>query len=346
MTPEMWIALSPIVMLAVMLHYMPLWRRQNLWFGVTVPPGFRQTPEARQVLRQYRRRIWAAAAVAGVVGSLAGVSSLARASSMVWLLPGSVLLLTFTAIAVFALARNRILPFSREVTTRSAPLTRDTEALPGGTSVAIGPLGILLATALYLHANWQWIPDKFPVHWGFSGAPDRWAARSRLAVYGPLLAGVVLTLLLLMLGEAILRYSPRARVAETAEWTARFRRVNLRLLVVVTWGTALVLSWFAVLPLFSNSKLLDLGWVAPVLLLGAVAPLVWQLIRLSQEPGTASDGTPDYAWKLGQFYYNPEDPALIVEKRVGVGYTLNFGNRASWWFVGLLAVPVVVLAFT
>jgi uncharacterized membrane protein len=267
----------------------------------------------------------------------------ASAQSIVWLLPGAVLLLTFAGVAVFALARNGTMAYSTPVTARSAPLTASTEDLPGGTAIAIGPFGILLAAALYLHANWQRIPERFPIHWHGTGTPDRWADKSVPTVYGPLLAGAALNLLILFMGEAILRYSPRARVANTAEWTARFRRVNVRLLMVVTWGVALMLAWFATLPLLSNSGALGFGWVAPVLLIAAVAPFVWQLIRLSQEPGTESDGTPDRAWKLGQFYYNPDDPALLVEKRFGIGYTINFGNRASWWFLGLLAVPILVL---
>jgi uncharacterized membrane protein len=28
--------------------------------------------------------------------------------------------------------------------------------------------------------------------------------------------------------------------------------------------------------------------------------------------------------------YNPRDPALFVEKRIGLGLTFNFGNRMSW----------------
>jgi tRNA 2-thiocytidine biosynthesis protein TtcA len=29
-------------------------------------------------------------------------------------------------------------------------------------------------------------------------------------------------------------------------------------------------------------------------------------------------------------YYNPADPAVFVERRIGFGYTLNFGNRWNW----------------
>ena len=44
----------------------------------------------------------------------------------------------------------------------------------------------------------------------------------------------------------------------------------------------------------------------------------------------------DIHWKLGVFYYNPDDPALFVEKRFGVGWTSNFGRPLTWVYMGLL----------
>jgi uncharacterized membrane protein len=336
MNSEIWFSLIPIAGVAVMLHYLPLWRRQNLWFGVTVPTGYRETYQARIVLRQYRRTVWSLAAVAVVL------SAVAVWQNVIWLIPLASLFLTFSSIAAFARGRNQTLPDSTQVTLRSAPTTSDTETLPGGPVMAIGPFGILLAAALYLHANWQSIPARYPMHWSGSGVPNRWADKSPLTVFAPLLAGAILNLFLLFMGEAILKYSPRARVANTAAWTARFRLVNLRLLMVVTWGVSLLLSWFAILPL-PTGPLLKFTWIAPLLLLAVITPFVWQMVSLSQEPGSGSDGTPDRAWKLGLFYYNPDDPALIVERRFGIGYTFNFGNRASWWLLGLLTLPILFL---
>ncbi|HEV2378339.1 MAG TPA: DUF5808 domain-containing protein [Terriglobia bacterium] len=37
------------------------------------------------------------------------------------------------------------------------------------------------------------------------------------------------------------------------------------------------------------------------------------------------------------------NPALFVEKRFGIGYTLNFGRPGSWFMLtALLLVPVVI----
>jgi len=54
---------------------------------------------------------------------------------------------------------------------------------------------------------------------------------------------------------------------------------------------------------------------------------------------------PDEGWK-GWFYSNPNDPALLVPKRYGVGFTLNFGNPWSWAVLALIilavALPIVL----
>ena len=84
----------------------------------------------------------------------------------------------------------------------------------------------------------------------------------------------------------------------------------------------------------------------PVFCIGS---LVYIMIRYGQggsrletaATGAAlTDGIADNRfWKLGLFYVNKEDPSFLVEKRFGLGYTINFGNK---WAVIVL---VVFLAF-
>lgn len=75
-------------------------------------------------------------------------------------------------------------------------------------------------------------------------------------------------------------------------------------------------------------------WVilGPVFFLAAASLLLAVFVRPGERP-------PDEGWK-GIFYSNPDDPALFVPKRYGIGYTLNFGNRWSWIVVILIFVMV------
>jgi uncharacterized membrane protein len=52
----------------------------------------------------------------------------------------------------------------------------------------------------------------------------------------------------------------------------------------------------------------------------------------------------DTYWKLGLFYFNPNDPALFVEARFGVGYTANLSRPLVWAIiVGFIVLIVVML---
>jgi uncharacterized membrane protein len=63
------------------------------------------------------------------------------------------------------------------------------------------------------------------------------------------------------------------------------------------------------------------------------------------EPSPAGDRTLDCHWKAGIFYINSNDPALMVEARFGIGYTLNLGRPLSWVILVLLVGIPLALAF-
>jgi len=50
-------------------------------------------------------------------------------------------------------------------------------------------------------------------------------------------------------------------------------------------------------------------------------------------------------WKGYFIYINPNDPAIWVKKRSGLGWTLNFAHRKSYFIMGgiLLAAAAIAL---
>lgn len=52
----------------------------------------------------------------------------------------------------------------------------------------------------------------------------------------------------------------------------------------------------------------------------------------------------DRHWKLGIFYFNPDDTALFVEKRMGVGWTFNWGKPMAWIIIIALLLTIAVFS--
>jgi uncharacterized membrane protein len=87
------------------------------------------------------------------------------------------------------------------------------------------------------------------------------------------------------------------------------------------------------------------------LLIVLVFVLLWHPQRSQREANTPTDRQPtseifrddDRYWYGGFFYSNPDDPALFVEKRYGLGWTLNFGHpQAKLVLIGSLVVILVL----
>ena len=64
-------------------------------------------------------------------------------------------------------------------------------------------------------------------------------------------------------------------------------------------------------------------------------------------PSGKTNTDDDKYWKLGQIYFNPNDPTLFVEKRFGIGWTVNFARPTVWFiFLGILALVLLLIFFS
>ena len=78
--------------------------------------------------------------------------------------------------------------------------------------------------------------------------------------------------------------------------------------------------------------------LVPALLLPL--PLIVFAIKKLSGPSDPAEKTPDECWKFAMIYYNPNDAALFVEKRMGLGYTVNMANPWSWALLGGLLLSI------
>ncbi|MEV6925850.1 DUF5808 domain-containing protein [Dactylosporangium sp. NPDC051485] len=86
-----------------------------------------------------------------------------------------------------------------------------------------------------------------------------------------------------------------------------------------------------------------LAQLLAVALIVAVVALVVVVIPVNRRgaPISARPGRDDRYW-YGFIYANPDNPNLIVPKRLGLGWTVNFGHRRAWQAVfGVLAFIAV-----
>ncbi len=166
---------------------LPNMTRRELLFAVPVPRDFRNSRAGRHAISAFR----AAIAVALVIGECALLFSPAKLlGAAAAVVPFAILL---TAAISFAWQHRKLAPAAVQFIERREAVPAGTpEKLPRSIWLAGGPFVLLAAAATWLHSNWDRIPTRFPVHFGVSGEPNRWADRTTQGVYGPLLFGAEL----------------------------------------------------------------------------------------------------------------------------------------------------------
>ena len=338
MTSASWSLMLVVAVNAILFHAMPRFSRPDILFAVTVPEAF-AAGAGRTLVARYRAIVWSGAAAALAIGLLlpAFLPGSGRGALLVMgPVAGNMIVALAAWLWAHRKARAHAVPPSD---VRVASLVPRDTSLPGGTLFAAGPFAILLATAVlvYTYRN------------------DVRAGPITIKSFGPLAFGGVYVAMMLMMAVSMARRTRQIAVdglAAAAE--QRFLRVNVLVLVLVAYGVAIQLSATTVasIPAFGDTLSGSIGFVLLPLMLLNFGVTLW-MFRVGQGGQRAvapaarqefhGDATPDRAWKVGGlFYFNPRDPAIWVENRVGVGYTLNMGNLRAWLLIiGMMLVPMV-----
>lgn len=333
--------------------------RRDLLFGVTVAPDARALPVGQAIIRRYRGQVIGVALLFALALAL-----LAMFASDAWWRNGWSSLLALAPVLLMSVPY--LLAYRSSLALRVSP--QEGGAAPGPSLSPMAelrqrrygdyvppiwealPLAIIPATAIYLAISYAAVPAIIPVHFNAAGNPNRYAAKTIGSYF--MLVWVQLGLEVLLTGLALLIVGSKA-LPGRAE--SRFRRLWLRYLFGMKTLTLAFMGALAVLMV--NAKQTGSAsrviLVLPLALVYVGVVLVSALLlalrtgqggsRLGSPAETAVDRMDDRYWKLGALYVNPQDPSFFVERRFGVGWTINLGNR--WGviaLVGLLAVVVLV----
>lgn len=212
-------------------------------------------------------------------------------------------------------------------------------------------IGVTIVTVL---RNYDLIPDQIPIHYDSSWNVDGYVAKSYSSVFMPTIMQVFITLLFIFENWSIRRVKQQVKPTDpnrSIRQDVTFRR---------TWSYFMITASFLIVILFSVVQLnmislLNMNFAISIILiiialiiLYAFALTFWagQSESRLERSADSSNVRPvhnDDKWLLGMIYFNSKDPNLIVKKKLGVGWGLNFGHPVSWLFwLGIIVLLVVV----
>jgi uncharacterized membrane protein len=279
-------------------------------FDVRVGEPFRKTQAGRKALRTYYT-----SDIAGLAVTIALAAALGLNHTWTWVL---FTLLPYAGAGVGYYRANRELRQyaapAQAPSVREADLSVAQDRLPWWALWAVPPFFLPLAGAAYVHAHWNEIPARVAIHYGINGQPNGWVARTPLHVYGLFIFAVGLMLWVLLLGIATYFGARRS--------PARGTVLGIAISVMCLLGT--VFTGAGIMPVRHFPV-----WILIAIPPPYIAGLLFWVLRKGTVAEAPAEPTPDECWSMGDTYNNPNDPALFVPKRVGFGYTINFGNSMA-----------------
>lgn len=340
----------------------PWFMKKNECFAVTIPESAQADVRFLAFRKRYAVAVlavtlicaFALAIVSGV--PLGKMSSAADAdSSDAILVAAIVAATTIPLVASFALMlhyRKRVEAIKREEGWKAE--RDEAVALIGFEEAPVPPslawnvvyVPIVLITLAIGLALYPSTPDLVPTHFDFAGNVNQWTPKGPALITFPLLFEVFMAVCFIFSHWMTIRSKKDidpARPAISAYAYGAFARAECILLLVggsvltAVSGIVMILMMAEILSMFVTVALII---VATLILVGATiaVSVVYgqsgsRLIKRLKENGDIIADNDEH-WKAGIFYWNKDDASLILPKRFGVGWTMNWARPAAWLIVG------------
>ena len=322
---KLYIALS-LAAIGLLYNWAPL-SSPVFYFGRRVEPSFRESKNGRGILARYRLLLW--------MGCLVGIANALVLPSQPHNHPGLYLGLAVEVIVstlAFANANAAVGKFGAQPS-HAVTVNLSRNYIPHSplewpvltpACIAIFSVGLTLLFA----------------HHGFDGSGFSWLSKSMDHANA---TGIFSFGLGLLLSSTVILLMIRLRTRRTAA------------MAMLTDQSALMLAYLAAASVVVSCSTVLLGYSIPGFARKATIWLSMGIVVLhfvrALQVGWASappeaELNDDRLWHWGMFYFNRQDPAVLVQKRCGTGLTLNFGHSVAWvvMFGFLVAVITVFVA--
>ncbi|AZK44824.1 DUF1648 domain-containing protein [Paenibacillus lentus] len=343
------------------LAFMPYLTRETVSFGISISEETFRSAPLRQMRKRYALISLAVYIPLIFVGLYSSMQSNA-AHQGTWF--GSVIIV----IVLFSIMLNLLFHFKMRKLKASLPtvikgksvLAIDTSFHHQKLALSNKWFGIhtalTLVSAATVLAYYDRIPEQIAMRFDMQGNIIHSAAKSYSTVFFPNLMQLLVIALFILVNWSIQRSKQQLNSANPE------RSLRQNLVFRRRWSIFTVLSGMAIVSLFS---FIQLNMIYPlessiIMLVSMLIPIFVVLfaVVLSFTTGQggsrierAEKGSPvqpandDAHWKLGTLYYNPSDPSFFVEKRIGIGWTLNFAHPLSWCILAAIIIAIALPAF-
>lgn len=345
-----------LLLVGLLYTFTPDLVNRYLLFGVTVTDKILQDAETADVKKRFRLYTLSVCFIS--IAVYVGLILLLRTASVSTVFPVVIILELVLDFIIYLSAHNHVKHVKKRYKIpESGILTIETQGKSEFSVINslwyILYLVLIAGTVLLSLQEYSGLPAIIATHFTMYGTPDGFMHKSYYVLLLLPATMFLFTLLFAGINTALKRakkVSGAARGKLTFNQENRFRHL---------WSIALYLSGMIILGILFTAQMTIIkilsggmyllyislgGTFLMILLIGGLAVYTGQSgSRLKSKKKTKDivDRDNDSFWKGGILYFNREDPSIFVNKRFGIGFTINFGHPLSWIIIA--AVMGIVL---
>ncbi|QDQ00577.1 DUF1648 domain-containing protein [Lysinibacillus fusiformis] len=350
--------ISYIMTLALQV-FVPYIVRETIVFGVTVPEQHVKHPTLSIVKKRYAQVVGITGVVflgiLLVINWMFAPSEIAQGTLLLVILFG----MLAVSMVLYWLNHQKITKLKKDERwgmnlkqVRAVDLTarsRD-EMLPW--SFYVVPIGVTMFLIIFTWLHYDQIPNDIAVHWGPTGEADTWKVKTYFSAISLPLIMLMMQCMMWGIADSVKRSAIKLAVnrqEESLEDQLKTRKYMSWYMMLLSYALTVLLTVLQLSNIYPSiaegGKLLPMFIAFLVLVLGSLLLYVWKKrqLRLSYTDNVVSevmDVDEDRYWKGGLVYMNSQDPSVFVEKRFGVGWTMNLANPRGYI---VIVLPLVIL---
>jgi uncharacterized membrane protein len=341
------------VLMGALMPIIPLLTRKSYLFGVKIPLEEHSCPEALKLKKSYIN-----ACLAGSAAVLALIIAQYIAMPDLTLLGALYYPFLFAAVQFAAFIPNwkRALKLKENqgwkvsesafAETKSSHSRGNLSELPWAWYIL--SLIIIIASIIIGFVQYPDLPDLIPTHFDINMEPDAWTEKSIWAVMMMPLINLALLATMwftgIMIVKAKLQIDPQKPELSFTQHKIYRRRMghSIGFLALGMVVMLMIAGFMSIFPEFKISFGLLMGIILVTMIPIIAVPIISGQgggkikIEAVTEKSAGNISAYDNAhlrgndkhWKLGMFYYNPDDPAHIVEDRFGINFGFNYARLA------------------
>lgn len=360
---EIMIKLFVIISLFVAFVTMPIFSKKDIHFGVRIPNI------EPQKLKNIRRKYIVANIILGLIATYIIIRVKDPLIGMLAATFGYIIIFSLIYIRAYqeikAIKGNekgeKIYSRKRHVTVIDTNFTKEREKnMMVSLWCFLVPIAIILITVIISLVYYDRIPNPMPMHYNSAGEVDGWTEKTYFSVLLLPMISLAMTgifyFVYRIIGKSKQQISAK-RPRISSKQNRKFRRIWSGYAI----GSATLMNiLFAYIQLNLLRQPIEKAEEIMFVTLGLTLIMIiatfvigiyvgnggskLKLEEEKEEEWEVEESDDDRYWKWGSIYYNPNDPSVFVEKRVGIGWTVNMGTKkGKAYIIGTLIFTVLII---